>query len=544
VNYGFESAADDLERRYYGSYYTPEVIARAITEWAVRSARDRVIEPSFGDGVFIDACAERLVGLGATLTTPQVFGTDIDREAVRRVTSANQARALCVALRCADFLAIDPVGDWSSCAAAIGNPPYVRHHLIEKGTIADLRRREAGLSGAADLWCTFVVHAMQFLAPGGRLAFILPGAFGFARYAREVRERLAASFRVTVSIRLAFRAFASAGAEERGVVVLCEGYGEGPSAGWDELVAWDQSDLVSQLATLRDRAEHPTQLTARAAITFPRIAHCALGDLAKISIGFVTGANSTFVIDEATRSKFDLPPETLSPVLSRTAQAPGIRFSKGDHAAAVEQDAKVWLFAPAELGARHGTVRRYLARVTRSTRRNTLWFRKRPRWYRPEIGPRPDAVLTYMNHLGPRIVLLDGAEGATNTFHAVTFNRAVADPSPQLIAIAMLTSFAQLSAEQVGRSYGGGVLKIEPSEARRIAIPVPHEVPENLDLLFEKADALMKCGKIDAACELADEAILRPMLGAGYFEARSQLLAELAAIRSFRLHQTHKNMGA
>lgn len=541
MKYEFDFAASDHHRRYYGSYYTPESIAQAVTDWAVRSPYDRILEPSFGDGVFVRSCRRRLSSLGATFASPRILGTDIDPAAVSKVMSAFDTRAPDVSLRCADFLAVEPEGDWSLLQAAIGNPPYVRHHLIEKGTIADMRRRDLALPGGSDLWCSFVMHSTRFLAPGGRLAFVLPGSFVFARYAQVVRERLAASFRETTSIRLAFRAFASAGAEERGIVVLCDGYGEGPSPGWNDLVAWDEGDLVAWLADTGQMGKARPASTAGLPLL---LTSRPLGDLASIGIGFVTGANATFVVNDATRTAFDLPSDSLSPVVSRTVQTPGINFTREDHAAAAAENGKVWLFAPADLGMRHGPVRRYLARVSRTTRRKTLWFRKRRKWFQPEIGPRPDAVLTYMNHLGPRLILLEGAKGATNTFHAVTFGRSPADPSPQLIALAMLTSFAQLSAERVGRSYGGGVLKIEPSEARKIEIPVPEVAPTSIDLVFSRADALMKRGEFDAACDLADETILRPMLGEKYLSIRSNIVRELAEARSFRLHRPLRARGA
>lgn len=314
--------------------------------------------------------------------------------------------------------------------------------------------------------------------------------------------------------------------------MLCSGYGAGPSHGWAERIAWDHIDLQEQIRrqdgpaefAVADRPAGTTGISTR-----------TLGELAKVGIGFVTGANRTFIIANSTRDRFNLPTNTLTPIVARTAQTLGVIFTQRDHDDAVSRDEKIWLFAPQALGERHGPVRRYLATVARATRRNTLWFKKRPRWYQPQIGRRPDAVLTYMNHLGPRIVLLEGAEGATNTFHALTFKRANGDPSPALITLAMLTSYAQLSAERVGRAYGGGVLKVEPSEARKIALPVPTRAPAGLNDSLRRADTLLKAGEVDKAVSLADEIILKPMLGAAYETVRSQLLQDLAEARRFRL---------
>lgn len=52
-------------RKARGAFFTPEVVARYITEWAVRSSRDRVLEPSCGEAAFLLEAGRRLVELGA-----------------------------------------------------------------------------------------------------------------------------------------------------------------------------------------------------------------------------------------------------------------------------------------------------------------------------------------------------------------------------------------------------------------------------------------------------------------------------------------------
>lgn len=42
-----------------GGYYTPDKISEFITEWAVRTPDDSVLEPSCGDGSFLDAITTR-----------------------------------------------------------------------------------------------------------------------------------------------------------------------------------------------------------------------------------------------------------------------------------------------------------------------------------------------------------------------------------------------------------------------------------------------------------------------------------------------------
>ena len=53
------------EDKLRGGYYTSSEVATWLCAWAIRSRRDRVLEPSCGDGVFLEAAAKRFAELGA-----------------------------------------------------------------------------------------------------------------------------------------------------------------------------------------------------------------------------------------------------------------------------------------------------------------------------------------------------------------------------------------------------------------------------------------------------------------------------------------------
>jgi hypothetical protein len=50
-----------------GGYYTSAPLAGWLCEWAIRARTDTVLEPSCGDGVFLEAAAKRLIDLGLIL---------------------------------------------------------------------------------------------------------------------------------------------------------------------------------------------------------------------------------------------------------------------------------------------------------------------------------------------------------------------------------------------------------------------------------------------------------------------------------------------
>jgi hypothetical protein len=144
---------------------------------------------------------------------------------------------------------------------------------------------------------------------------------------------------------------------------------------------------------------------------------------------------------------------------------------------------------------------------------------------------------------GPRIILNDVGTTSTNTIHRIYFKGAMASgesgselPFPlsasgasvtaegwrRACAVSILSTFSQLSGELQGRSYGAGVLKHEPSEARRIRLVLPDE-PVDPDRAFGEADTALRDGDPDAARAVADAFVLAALDEA----ARTQMVGTL-----------------
>ncbi|MCY7418232.1 MAG: hypothetical protein LH650_07005 [Chloroflexi bacterium] len=75
-----------------------------------------------------------------------------------------------------------------------------------------------------------------------------------------------------------------------------------------------------------------------------------------------------------------------------------------------------------------------------------------------------------------------------------------------MLAATMTSSATLLSAEIEGRSYGGGVLKLETKEAERLLIPDPG--PNTRDALISALpalDVLVRDGDLQAAARITDD---------------------------------------
>jgi hypothetical protein len=242
-----------------------------------------------------------------------------------------------------------------------------------------------------------------------------------------------------------------------------------------------------------------------------------LGDWGDVDIGTVTGANSFFVL--AKESAAHLHPSLLQNVVSKAAHVRSARLTRTDFGKLLTSGARCQLllarpempedvlstaadhFADGELDGLH--------------RRNKCRGRK-PWWaIRPPRNPVPDILLTYCVHDYPRLVVNEARVMHTNTLHGLTLHDS---RTRSRLTAGFYNSLTMLSAELVARSYGGGVLKLEPTEAEALLLP-PLRGFDGRKLLCQ-VDRLIRAGQTERALEAVDEVVLKRALGLAPREVR------------------------
>ncbi len=355
------------------------------------------------------------------------------------------------------------------------------------------------------------------------MAWVLPGAFLQADYAKPIRDYFASSFKRTAAIVLRERIFLDAGTDEETIILLADGHGSTTSPSPIQLAeATTLPDLIQMISRWDDGTWAVGQTEARpASLSLQANERAALeaveackdcitfGDLANIQIGLVTGANSFFVLSRDNVNEAGLAPIDCTPVLAKFVAAPGVIYTLADHERVAADGARSYLIGrpgtkrSAALIAYHGT-------FDEAARTATSTFRKRKIWWQPNDGRVPDAFFPVMHHYGPRLVLNPDGLTNTNTIHRVYFRKRMTKPRQKLLAVSMLTTFAQVSAEMVGRRYGSGVLKHEPREAERIRILVPGDLSNQaINTAFQTIDRLLRSGRRDDATDVADKLIMK-----------------------------------
>ena len=130
-------------RRELGATYTPLAIVDAMLAWAAeQDAPARVIDPGAGSGRFLLRAARRF-------KSAELVGVEIDSLAAVIARGNLSAAGLKDRSRVVlgDYRAENHINENGGRSLFVGNPPYVRHHLIEPRS--DLRRDPADPDASA-----------------------------------------------------------------------------------------------------------------------------------------------------------------------------------------------------------------------------------------------------------------------------------------------------------------------------------------------------------------------------------------------------------
>lgn len=528
-------------KKALGAFYTPADMAQKLVAWAVRKPSDRVLDPSFGGLVFLAQAHERLqaLGLDADQAGRQLYGCDLDEDAHQAAAAHNLLQVPDASLLHHDFLAVSP-GDGLPCVeTVVGNPPYVRYQLHNAGGEAGRAVAAAAglrLTRLASSWAPFVLHSTSFLVEGGRLALVLPAELLHAQYAKDLLTWVQARF---ASTRIAvFEQRVFPGALEEVVLLFADGYQQGRSAGPTLISCRTLEDLTPE-AIGHVAPMHASTARGGSAKLLAQLLPAAtqdlygrleghlgiarLGAIASVDIGAVTGANNFFLL--ANGEEPQVPPHLLAPAVSKADHVRGARLDEADYERLLDGGTRCRLLvAPADTAATDvEQLGSYLQRGVADGIDQRYKCRTRSPWWSVPLpkGGAPDLLLTYCASEHPRLALNAAGALNTNTLHGVTV-----EPGTDSAALAAVfyNSLTLLSSELEGRSYGGGVLKLEPTEAEALLVPLPPAVVREH---LAEVDEFIRAREVDKALDLIDEVVL--VNGLGLTRDEIALLREGAA---------------
>ncbi|OBK51958.1 class I SAM-dependent methyltransferase [Mycobacterium kubicae] len=483
-----------------GGYYTPAPVARFLADW-VCQAGPRVLEPSCGDGRILRELAAR---------SHCAHGVELDGQ------EAAKARRF-AAVDTQDFFTWVPNGGgWDGVA---GNPPYIRFGNWapeqREPALALLDREGLRPTRLTNAWVPFVVASTRLVRDGGRVGLVLPAELLQVGYAAQLREYLLRRYREITLI--SFQRLVFDGILQE-VVLFCGVVGRAPAPARIRTVALRDAGALAHAdlrvewapALLHEQEKWTKYFLDPAAIDLLRTLKrsdslTSLGRLAEVDVGIVTGRNSFFTFTDADAHALGLRDHCV-PLVSRSAQLTGLVYDSGCRAGDLATHHRTWLLnAPPEpsdpallahiaSGEQAGVQQGYKCSV------RTPWWRTPSLWV-------PDLFLLRQIHRAPRLTVNAAAATSTDTVHRV---RVKPEVEPTALAAVFHNSATFAFAEILGRSYGGGILELEPAEAEQLPIPAP--TAADIELAVD-VDLLLRAGEAEKALDLVDRRVLVERLG-------------------------------
>lgn len=537
-----------------GGYYTPKPIANFLAQWAVQSPNAKILEPSCGDGILVEAAINTLVKLGAdrATTTELIHAVEFDHQEALKASARIQTltNSLTQVVQNADFFSYCKahLSDKHLFDVVIGNPPFIRYQNFpeEHRRIAFELMEQGGLhpNRLTNSWVPFLVASTFLLNNHGRIAMVIPAELLQVNYAAELRLFLSKYYSCITLV--TFKKLVFEDIQQEVILLLGERNGNEHTGirtveleGMEDLLSFE--DIIGSNAKLKEM-DHSSEkwtmyfleeeelkllrkLQGNQRLTIAR-------DVIDVDVGVVTGLNEFFVLTEEQIEEHNIASYTQS-LVGRSFQLKGLIFSNADRQFNVANQTPSFLLNVPNMPFNElpEALKKYISGGEEREMHRGYKCRIRNHWYVVPSVWVPQAFMLRQVHAYPKIILNDAVATCTDTIHRVKFRN---DAQPRKVAAAFMNSLTFAFSEVMGRSYGGGVLELEPNEAEKLPIPLIRSDELNID----KLDLLERQGNIHAILDANDDVLLKRGMGLSSEEIK-QLRSIWEKLRNRRINRKH-----
>lgn len=486
-----QKAVDDskskLERNMLGQFATPRLLADELLEYArtqLPGNKVSFFDPAFGTGSFYTAFLKsfkgEIKGLGIEIDADYY---KVAREVWKGVDSLE--------IENTDFTLADPKTH-KQADLLVCNPPYSRHHHLSK----DMKKRVnekinktlgIQVSGLAGLHFYFMLLCHEWMKQNGLAIWLVPSEILEVNYGKEIRKYLLN--RVDLE-RIHFFEHSDVqflDALVSSCVIVFRN--DKPTTNKKiEITVGDFKEPTLRYKLARQKLD-PEQKWSKHLLTKVETKPVSeegakLGDLFTVKRGIATGDNSYFILDKEKALQLEIPRKYLQNIL------PPSRYLKGD---VVNPDEDGFLDVEKKLVVLNidlsiDVIKReypilymYLQEgIAKGVNKGYLASKRSP-WYSQEKRTSPKYFVRYMsrerkeqtdNHM---IFIKNNSDAIAANSYLMLYKKPIdmfSSYQDDKKVWKLLSLGLNRSLYRFGRTYGGGLVKFEPSELKELPILV------------------------------------------------------------------------
>lgn len=465
-------------QRKTGSYYTPKFLADFIVKWLFKQTENNffsILEPSCGDGIFIDALLENCLNEVDSFALDLV---EINEEAAKNLHKKFSENKN-ISIKNEDFLDFQVVNN-AKYSLVIGNPPYIKRSLLsDKQALLSKQIFEnyqsLTNSNLKNIWSSFLVRSISFLDENGVLAFVLPAELLQVDYAAQLRRLLIAEFsRIEV---FTFNELLFKECKGQDTVVLI-GYKKAkvPGLFFSNIEKLENLKFLDEiLFTKHDVNEKKWSSHSLTSIELnlinKLIKQClTIDSICESRPGVVTAANKFFILNESDVIKYKLE-KYIKPIIQKGSLVES-NFTIDDKDFEQLKVSNTPCFF-VDLNHKDVFSDKEITPYFEWGVEQKLNYRYkmlgRNYWFQVPHTAEPTPLFFFKRcHNFPKLIRNSANVIATDSAYLVK-------PKPNFDANSILfsfyNSFTLACAELMGRYYGGGVLELTPNEFKNLPLP-------------------------------------------------------------------------
>ncbi|EKD86164.1 MAG: hypothetical protein ACD_37C00436G0004 [uncultured bacterium] len=480
-----ESTKAQILKKETGSYYTPEIISDFIvkrifnTKYYKLSKKISVLEPSVGDGIFIQSLLSNAVSkkMDASLEIVERDSKELDKAV--SLFKGFKNKKIKLESHLLDFLEFQKTNQ-KKYDLVIGNPPYIKkNHLTKRQLeLCEKIHQKANLSDKKikNIWTAFLVSGVESLNENGVISFVLPAELLQVSYAKELRDYLRKTLhKIEV---FAFNELVFEGIEQDVIIIIGTKSSKQKGVSFfqaNKLIDLKKPHLIPGNTNIdRDTLDKWTNY-----ILSEEELNCldsfkkdikGVKDYAKVQVGIVTAANNFFIIDKDIVDKFGLKPYTKK-ILQKSSLIPqSLSITQTDFSILEKKGKPVFLLTlpDASEDSLPKNVKEYIRFGENKNVQTGYKCLIRNNWFHVPSVWASEGLFIKRSNLFPRILTNDAKIMVTDAFYRISMKDGFDVKS---LSFCFFNSLTFIFTELEGRYYGGGVLELVPNEFKNISVP-------------------------------------------------------------------------